>query len=173
MGTRSIRSITGVGSRSCEARCRGASGGRRGTSALATKQATPTIPIVFGLGGDAVKAGLVESFNRPGANATGFTLLTNDLEPKRLGLLHDLLPNAAVVGALVNPKFPPAAGQLITFEKAAQTISQRIAVSRASNDMELEASFKSILDQRVSALFVMSDHTSHAPRSNNCVCGTK
>ena len=100
---------------------------------------------------------MVESLNRPGANATGFTLLTNDLEPKRLGLLHDLLPNAAVVGVLVNPKFPPAAGQLITFEKAAQTISQRIAVSRASNDMELEASFKSILEQRVSALFVMSD----------------
>jgi putative ABC transport system substrate-binding protein len=67
------------------------------------------------------------------------------------------LPNAAVVGVLVNPKFPPAAGQLTTFEKAAQTISQRIAVSRASNDTELEASFKSLLEQRVSALLVMSD----------------
>ena len=88
---------------------------------------------------------MVESLNRPGANATGYTLLTADLEPKRLGLLHDLLPNAAVVGVLVNPKFPPAAGQLTTFGKAAQTISQRIAVSRASNDMELEASFKSLL----------------------------
>ena len=81
---------------------------------------------------------MVESLNRPGANATGYTLLTSDLEPKRLGLLHDLLPNAAVVGVLVNPKFPPAAGQLTTLEKAAQTISQRIAVSRASNDTELE-----------------------------------
>jgi putative ABC transport system substrate-binding protein len=126
-------------------------------SALAAKQATSTIPIVFGLGGDAVKAGMVESLNRPGSNATGYTLLTADLEPKRLGLLHDLLPNAAVVGVLVNPKFPPAAGQLTTFEKAAQTISQRIAVSRASNDTELEASFKSLLEQRVSALLVMSD----------------
>ena len=71
--------------------------------------------------------------------------------------MHDLLPNAAVVGVLVNPKFPPAAGQLTTFEKAAQAISQRIAVSRASNDTELEASFKSLLEQRVSALLVMSD----------------
>ena len=60
---------------------------------------------------------MVESLNRPGSNATGYTLLTADLEPKRLGLLHDLLPNAAVVGVLVNPKFPPAAGQLTTFEK--------------------------------------------------------
>ena len=107
-------------------------------SALAAKQATSTIPIVFGLGGDPVKAGIVESLNRPGANATGFTLLTADLEPKRLGLLHDLVPNAAVIGVLVNPKFPPAAGQLTTLEKAAQTISQRLDVSRASNDTELE-----------------------------------
>jgi putative ABC transport system substrate-binding protein len=75
-------------------------------SALAAKQATSTIPIVFGLGGDPVKAGIVESLNRPGGNLTGYTLLTADLEPKRLGMLHDLVPNAANVGVLLNPKFP-------------------------------------------------------------------
>src|SRR5690349_15889745 len=126
-------------------------------SALAAKQATSTIPIVFGLGGDPIKAGIVESLNRPGGNLTGYTLLTADLEPKRLGMLHDLVPNAANVGVLLNPKFPPAAGQLTTLEKAAQTIAQRITVSKASNDAELIASFTSLREQRVSALLVMSD----------------
>jgi putative tryptophan/tyrosine transport system substrate-binding protein len=126
-------------------------------SALAAKQATSTIPIVFGLGGDPVKAGIVESLNRPGANATGYTLLTADLEPKRLGMLHDLVPNAGVIGVLVNPKFPPAASQITTLEKAAQIIAQRLFVSRASNDTELDASLSSLLQQRINALLVMSD----------------
>jgi len=126
-------------------------------SALAAKQATSTIPIVFGLGGDPVKAGIVESLNRPGANATGYTLLTADLEPKRLGMLHDLVPNASLIGVLVNPKFPPAASQITTLEKAAQTIAQRLVVSRASNDTELDASLASLLQQRIDALLVMSD----------------
>ena len=126
-------------------------------SALAAKQATSTIPIVFGLGGDPVKSGIVESLNRPGANATGYTLLTADLEPKRLGMLHDLVPNAGVIGVLVNPKFPPAASQVTTLEKAAQTIAQRLFVSRASNDTELDASLASLLQQRINALLVMSD----------------
>ena len=126
-------------------------------SALAAKQATSTIPIVFGLGGDPVKAGIVESLNRPGANATGYTLLTADLEPKRLGMLHDLVPNAGVIGVLVNPKFPPAASQITTLEKAAQTIAQRLFVSRASDDTELDASLASLLHQRINALLVMAD----------------
>ena len=72
-------------------------------SAVAAKQATSTIPIVFGMGGDPIKAGLVDSLGRPGRNATGFTLLTNELEPKRLGLLRDLLPDAGVIAVLLNP----------------------------------------------------------------------
>ena len=84
-----------------------------------------TIPIVFGAGSDVVKAGLVKSLSKPEGNATGFTLLTNDLEPKRLGLLHDLLPKADIIGVLYDPNFPPAVDQLAAIEKAAKTIALR------------------------------------------------
>lgn len=126
-------------------------------SAVAAMQATKTIPIVFGMGGDPVKAGLVESLGRPGRNATGFTLLTNELEPKRLGLLHDLLPDVRVIGIFLNPNFPPAAGQLAALEKAAQVTSQRLNIVRASNDTELSAGFTSIVQQSVGALLVAAD----------------
>src|SRR5919109_303022 len=74
-------------------------------SALAAKRATSTIPIVFGVGGDPVGLGLVESFSRPGGNATGVTLLTNLMEPKRLGLLRELVPGVPLIGVLLNPRF--------------------------------------------------------------------
>jgi putative ABC transport system substrate-binding protein len=126
-------------------------------SALAAKQATSTIPVVFGLGGDPVKAGLVESLSRPGGNATGYTLLTNEMEPKRLGMLHDLVPGAAVIGVLLNPNFPPAARQLQDLEEAARTIGQQLFVSKASSDEELNAAFTSLVQQRISALLVAAD----------------
>ena len=77
-------------------------------SALAAKQATSTIPVVFGMPGDPVKVGIVEGLSRPGGNVTGFTVLNKELEPKRLGMLHDLMPGAAVIGVLLNPNFPSA-----------------------------------------------------------------
>ena len=126
-------------------------------SAHAAKQATSTIPIVFGGGSDPVMTGLVASLSRPGGNATGFTLLTNQMEPKRLGILRDLVPKAAVIGVLINPNFPPAVSQLGALEKAAQSIGQRMAVFRASNDTELDASFVSLAQQHVSALLVAGD----------------
>jgi len=79
----------------------------------AAKRATSTIPIVFGMGGDPVSDGLVESFNRPGGNVTGVTLLTNLMEPKRLGLLRELAPGVTLIGALVNPAFAPASGRFV------------------------------------------------------------
>src|SRR5499433_340176 len=92
-------------------------------SPLAAKRATSTIPIVFGIGGDPVALGVVESFSRPGGNATGVTLLTNLMEPKRLGLLRELAPGVPVIGVLLNPKFAPASRQLQQVEERAASIN--------------------------------------------------
>jgi putative ABC transport system substrate-binding protein len=126
-------------------------------SALAAKQATATIPIVFGMGGDPIKAGLVDSFNRPGGNATGYTLLTNQMESKRLGLLHQLVPGIPLMGVVLNPNFPPATRQLQEIEEAAQTIVQRLFVAKTSNDTELNAAFVSLVHQQIGALLVAAD----------------
>jgi len=126
-------------------------------SALAAKAATSTIPIVFGMGSDPVAAGMVASFNRPGGNATGVSVLTNQMEPKRLGLLYELIPSATLVGALLNPNFPPAASQLQELEAAARTIDQRLFVSKASDDAQLDSAFASLVGQRVGALIVVAD----------------
>ena len=126
-------------------------------SGLAAKAATATIPIVFGAGGDPVKAGLVESFSRPGGNVTGITLLTSLMEPKRLGLLRDLAPGVSVIGALVNPDFPPAVLQLQQIEEAARDIGQRIVIAKASNDDALQTAFGSFVQGGAGALLVASD----------------
>jgi putative ABC transport system substrate-binding protein len=123
-------------------------------SGLAAKAATTTIPIVFGIGGDPVKAGLVDSFSRPGGNITGVTLLTSLMEPKRLGLLRDLVPGVALIGVLINPDFPPAALQLQQIEEAARAIGQRIVITKASNDDALEAAFRSLMQEGAEALLV-------------------
>jgi putative ABC transport system substrate-binding protein len=126
-------------------------------SGLAAKAATATIPIVFGIGGDPVKAGLVESFSRPGGNVTGVTLLTNLMEPKRLGLLRDLAPGVPVIGALLNPDFPAATLQLQQIEEAARKLGQRIVIAKASNDDALETAFASLVQEDAGALLVTAD----------------
>src|SRR5262245_58532642 len=80
-------------------------------AALAAKAAAAAIPVVFLIGGDPVKTGLVASMNRPGANITGLTLLTTSIEGKRIGLLKELVPNASLIAAPINPDFPPAENQ--------------------------------------------------------------
>jgi len=122
---------------------RRARGGRWRSFARAAKQATATIPIIFGIGGDPIKAGLVESLNRPGGNATGYTLLTDQMEPKRLGLLHELVPGASLIGALLNPNFLPTTVQLQELEEAARTIGQRLFVARSSADYRCVRALKS------------------------------
>jgi putative tryptophan/tyrosine transport system substrate-binding protein len=124
-------------------------------SGIAAKQATSTIPIVFVMG-DPVKAGLVNSFNRPGGNATGSVPLTTEIEPKRVGLLHELVPGVPLFGALLNPNYPTAASQLQDLEQAARTVGKRLFVAKASDDAELNAAFTSLLQQRVGALLVTS-----------------
>lgn len=126
-------------------------------AALATKAATATIPIVFGIGGDPVKLGLVESFARPGGNATGVVLLTTELETKRLGLLRELVPNPDLISVLLNPKFPPAAAQARELADAAQALGQRIEVLNATDERELDASLAALTRVRPAALLVSSD----------------
>lgn len=123
-------------------------------SALAAKKATATIPVVFGMGADPVKAGLVASFNRPGGNATGFTLLTSEMESKRLGLLREIVPAVQLIGILVNPKFPSSSQELNDIELAAKGIGQRLFVASANDDAELDAALTSLGQQRVGALLV-------------------
>jgi putative tryptophan/tyrosine transport system substrate-binding protein len=126
-------------------------------SALAAKRATSTIPIVFGLGSDPISIGLVESWNRPGGNATGVTLLTRLMEPKRLGLLRDLVPGVPLIGVLLNPSFPSTERQLQDIEEAARSIDQRIVVAKASTDAELDAAFAALVKEGVGALLVCAD----------------
>lgn len=123
-------------------------------SAVAAKRATSTIPIVFGFGGDPQEAGLVDSFNRPGGNATGYTLWTNQLEPKRIGLLHELVPNFPLMGVLLTSGTPVAARHLQEIESAAQTVGQRLFIAKAGNDAELNAAFASLVQRWVGALLV-------------------
>jgi putative ABC transport system substrate-binding protein len=126
------------------------------TSAVAAKQATSTIPIVF-VASDPVRAGLVASLNRPGGNATGSYLATNEMEQKRLSLLHELTPGVPLIGALLNPNYPEVARQLPALEQAARTIGRRLFVAKASNDEELNAAFALLLKQGIGALLVAAD----------------
>jgi putative tryptophan/tyrosine transport system substrate-binding protein len=97
-------------------------------SALAAKAATATIPVVFLIGDDPAKIGLVTSFNRPGGNLTGVTFVTTDLGAKRLGLLYELVPNAGVSAFLLNPNFQEAAPQAETMQAAAHSLARRLLV---------------------------------------------
>src|SRR5215510_13415977 len=125
-------------------------------SAKAAKQATSTIPIAFVMG-DPVRAGLVESLNRPGGNATGSYVATADMEQKRLSLLHELTPGVPLIGALLNPNWPDAVRQLPALEEGARTIGRRLVVAKASNDEELNAAFALLLRQGIGALLVAAD----------------
>jgi putative ABC transport system substrate-binding protein len=127
------------------------------SAALAAKAATSTIPIAFIIGGDPVKLGLAASYNRPGGNATGISILTSTLEPKRLGLLHELVPQAATIGVLLNPSFPPFEGQLRDVQEAAHALGVQTHLLRASTDREIDAAFETIAQQRIAALAVGAD----------------
>jgi len=123
-------------------------------SAAVAAKATNSIPVVFGMGGDPVKAGLVASFSRPGGNVTGYTLWTNEMESKRLGLLRELVPGVPLIGVLVNPRFPPTEQELLDLEPAAKAVNQNLFVARANDDAELDAALVSFVEQHVGALLV-------------------
>ena len=126
-------------------------------SALAAKAATSTIPIVFSSGEDPVANGLVASLNRPGGNATGVYLLIGGLDPKKLGLLRDLLPQASLIAGLFNPTRPEGRQRAVSLEEAALAIGRRTHVVNASNEAEIEAAFTTMTQVRVGALVVSAD----------------
>src|ERR1043166_5835462 len=111
-------------------------------AALASKAATATIRIVATFAGDPVASGLVASLNRPGGNVTGMSNLASTLEPKRLGLLRDLVPQAATIGVLVNPSFPPAESQLRDIHEATRSMGLQLHVLRVPTDPEIDAAFE-------------------------------
>jgi putative ABC transport system substrate-binding protein len=126
-------------------------------AALAAKAATTTIPIVFGIGPDPVQVGLVDSLNRPGGNITGVSYLQKELTVKRLGLLHELLPNAARFAVLVNPGNPST--ELVTKDAkaGALTIGAQIEVLPAASNHDIDAIFARLAQNPADALLVNAD----------------
>ena len=128
-----------------------------GAPAIAAKTAATKIPIVFSLGGDPVASGLVASLNRPGGNATGVNMFTAQLGPKRLGLLRELVPTAALTAVLLNPKSLSIEDQLKDVHEAARAVDQQIHILHASNEPELDTAFTTLPSLRAGALLVGSD----------------
>jgi putative ABC transport system substrate-binding protein len=137
-----------------------------GTSpaAVAAKEATTTIPIVFVTGGDPVALGLVASLSRPGGNLTGIANLAGELAPKRLQLLRQLLPDAALFGVLADPAFPVTQSTIADLQAAARALGLQLIVVNARTDNDLEPAFATFLQERVGAVLV-SDSAFFARRT--------
>jgi ABC-type uncharacterized transport system substrate-binding protein len=123
-------------------------------AALAAKAATTTIPVVFGVGDDPVKIGLVASLARPGGNLTGINFLSGELAAKRLELLREMVPSATRVAALVDPTFTLTESVLREVVTAARTMGLQIQVLNASTSREINAAFATLVRERPDALFV-------------------
>jgi putative ABC transport system substrate-binding protein len=126
-------------------------------SAQAAKAATATIPIVAIFTADPVERGLVASLNRPGGNVTGISALNGTLEAKRLGLIHDLVPQATTLGFLLNPSFPAAASQSRDMHEAARAVGLQLHVLNAGTDPEIDTAFETIAQRSIPALVVAVD----------------
>jgi putative ABC transport system substrate-binding protein len=126
-------------------------------AALAAKAATAMIPVVFSLGDDPVKSGLVGSLNRPGGNLTGATLLNAELGPKRLELLRELLPSAKSIAVLLNSTNPSAEPLSETLQATAQTLGLQIHILHASSEPDFETAIAQLFRLRASALMIGND----------------
>ena len=127
-------------------------------SALAAKTATTTIPIVFAsVGADPIKVGLVPNLNRPGGNVTGNTISSNELDAKKLEILHGLLPATAAIALLVNPDGPTANSVVQDTQKAAEALGRRLLVLRANNEREIDTALAGVVEQGAGALIVAPD----------------
>src|SRR5262249_53666558 len=123
-------------------------------AAQVAKAATTTIPIVFGVGEDPVKLGLVASLARPGGNLTGISFFTSELGAKRLALLHELVPKAVRIAVLVNPANPATESAVQDIPDAARALGLQIQVLKASTRSEIEAAFATLVRDRAEALYV-------------------
>ena len=134
-------------------------------AALAAKPTTTSTPIVFGIAADPVELGLVVSLNRPGGNVTGVTSLNMEVAPKRLELLHELLPTVTSVALLVNPAVPALAEPVSrASQAAARSLGLELHILHATSDRDFDAIFEKMLDLRVSALVIAPDNLFTAHR---------
>ena len=121
-------------------------------SALAARAATATIPIVFTSGADPVQLGLVASFNRPGGNATGVSLFTTELGPKRLGLVRELLPKPGIIAFIVNANSASTPSQIQEMQGAAQAVQQRLLVLSVGTEEQVDKAFTTLAERNVTAI---------------------
>jgi putative ABC transport system substrate-binding protein len=126
-------------------------------SALAAKAATADIPIVFYIGADPITVGLVPSLNRPGANITGVSILYNVIVKKQFEMLHEAVPNATLIGFLVNPRNSNAASDTSDVQAAASVLGSKLTIVQASTDNELEGAFAKFTDPHVDAVLIATD----------------
>ncbi len=126
-------------------------------TARAAKAATTTIPIVFGIGADPVELGLVDGLSRPGGNLTGTARLSSELEPKRLQLLHELIPAASTIALLINPGNPAGASLTKDMQAAASRLGLSLLVVQASTDRDLDAAFATMARQRAEGIVISPD----------------
>jgi putative tryptophan/tyrosine transport system substrate-binding protein len=126
-------------------------------SAVAAKAATATIPTVFAVGSNPVKLGLVASLNRPGGNLTGISALNIEMGPKRLELLHELIPTATIIALLVNPTSPTAETESRDLQAAARTLGLELHVLHASSDRDIDIVFATMAQLRAGALVIGPD----------------
>jgi putative tryptophan/tyrosine transport system substrate-binding protein len=126
-------------------------------AALAAKAATSTIPIVFTTAADPIAVGLVDSMSRPSGNATGVNIYVSRLGAKRLELLRELVPNAAVIGMLVNPNFPDAESQSKDVKDAARTLGRQVHAVNANSESDFIRAFSTFIEMKADALLVSTD----------------
>jgi putative tryptophan/tyrosine transport system substrate-binding protein len=126
-------------------------------SGLAAKAVTSTIPIVFVSAGDPVTFGLVTSLNRPGGNVTGISMITVALAPKRLELLHELVPVPAAIAMLVNPTSPYVEAETADVKASARVLGRQLRVLNAGTAQEIDAVFATLVQQRAGGLLVSGD----------------